>query len=55
MLRLLSTTVLLLTSLSSIAGTPQPPNNIPEPSALALLGIGVAAGLIVWSKNRNKK
>lgn len=30
------------------------PNSIPEPGALALLGIGAVAGLLVWAKNRKK-
>lgn len=30
------------------------PNSIPEPNALALLGIGAVAGLLVWAKNRKK-
>ncbi|OYW37473.1 MAG: hypothetical protein B7Z35_09915 [Hydrogenophilales bacterium 12-61-10] len=30
------------------------PNSIPEPDALALLGIGAVAGLLVWAKNRKK-
>lgn len=29
-------------------------NAIPEPDALALLGIGAVAGLLIWAKNRKK-
>lgn len=51
----LATALLCLPTFSVLAGSVQPPGNIPEPSALALLGVGVATGLIVWSRNRNKK
>lgn len=32
-----------------------PPASVPEPGALSLLGIGAAAGALIFVKNRNKK
>lgn len=47
---------LSLVSVAAFAGsfTP-PPTTIPEPGALSLLAIGVAAGAIVWARSRKKK
>lgn len=45
---------LVLFSLPALAATPV--GQVPEPGALALLGIGAgAAAAIVWARKRNKK
>lgn len=44
-----------LFSLPALAVTTVPSGQVPEPGALALLGIGAGAAAIVWARRRNKK
>ena len=55
MRKLLAGLILATTAFPVLAIAVAPPNSVPEPGALWLLGIGAAAGLLVRAKNRNNK
>lgn len=55
MQKLLAGLILATTAFPVFAIAVVPPNSVPEPGALWLLGIGAVAGLVVRAKNRNDK
>ena len=55
MQKLLAGLILAATAFPVFAIAVVPPNSVPEPGALWLLGIGAVAGLVVRAKNRNNK